>query len=180
MNEEPPILVEVTNLAVIKTDDQRKEALYDPGTCLQILTNYAGNLSAFVKYFGAYKPEEQQFVLFTAEKLMSTDKEKHREWKKAIRLNQTVRIELLQSEALNRLEGNNVGFEEKMTNKGVTVRYKEVDDLAFAKLIIGDVIAGRIARAKTKPVLKPTGEQGEEDNYEEDEDEALALAMEDA
>lgn len=174
MNDEPPILIDATSVRVITPDEDKKLALLEPEQCLTLLSNFAGNLSAFVKYFGAYKSEEQQKVLFVAERLMKTDLAKFKEWRDLIRLNQTVRLELLQAEALDRLEGQDIGFVEKMTNKGVTCIYKETDAINFAKLVLGDLLAGRIYQAKTKPVVA----KGDNDDDSDEDDEALARALE--
>lgn len=174
MNDEPPILIDATSVRVITPDEDKKLALVDAKQCLSILSNYAGNLSAFVRYFNGRTTEERQWILFTAERLMKQNKELYTEWREIKALGQSVRIELMQAEALDRAEGNHVGFEEKMTNKGITVVYKEVNDHNNIKLWLGDVLAGRTARAKAKP----TTSKSEDEEADEEDDDALQRAME--
>lgn len=177
MSDEPPILVECTKVSVINSDDERSAALLSPESCLNILHRHSGNLIEFVRYFNANDPADQQRVLYAAEQMMKTDKEKYKEWKSAILINQTVRIELLQATALNRLEGNKVGFEEKYTDRAVTLKYKEMDDISFAKLVLGDAFAGRIAKAKFVPRgPKSDGSDGS-DFMDDDDDDAIERAM---
>lgn len=176
-DDPPPLLVECTNVRVITSPDDIRVALNDPEQCLNLLKNFAGNRSRFVSHFMARDQDDREFVLYTAERTMEADKEKYKEWKKIIRLNQAIRIELLQDTALERLEGNHVGFEEKQTNRGITVIYKEANDLAFGKLLLGDAFAARIYQAKSKPA-GPKGNKLDDDDDDDDDDEALARAME--
>lgn len=174
MNDGP---IDVTSVRVITSDGDRKVALLTPQSCLQILLNHAGNLNAFVKYFRAHSEEEKQLVLFAAKQMMKTDKALYREWEDAIQTNKTIRIELLQFEALERLEGRNQAFEEKETSKGVIIKVKEIDSINFAKLTMGDAFAARIAQAKARPLVR-TSDNDEPDTESDDED--LRKAMEDA
>lgn len=169
-------LVDVTSVRVITSDDDRKVALVNPQSCLQILLNHAGNLNAFVKYFRAHAPEEKQAVLFAAYRMIKSDKALYREWKEAINLNRAIRIDLLQFEALDRLEGNRTGYEEKHTDKGTVVKFKEADDIANAKLVLADAFAGRIAQARAKP----TNRTSDTNDDIMDDDDDLTKAMEDA
>lgn len=166
-------LVDVTHVRVINSDDP-KMALMDPKACLQILQNYAGNLSAFVKHFHASTDAQKQAVLFAAKNIVKQDKAMHREWEEAIQMNKTIRIELLQCEALDRLEGNDQAFEEKHTAKGVIIKVKESDAIAFAKLTIGDVFAARTAQAK-RPVVAAAND----DDLTDTDDDDVKKAMED-
>lgn len=171
-------IIPISNVRSIVKDD-KMATLLDPAQCLALLRNYAGCLEAFVKFFGVSEIVEQQWILFQAVTTMKTDKELNREWKDTIKLNRDVRFDLLREKALQRLEGRHTGFEETMDErKGtVTYRYKELDDLAFAKVVLGDELAGRIVDAKSRPAgpkQPPTTDDLDEDD--DDDEEALKRA----
>jgi hypothetical protein len=162
--------------------EERMQMLTSPDVCLTVLNNCAGNVRKFVQWFGARvsDPEEELRIYYIAEKTMQNAEsdEAYKEWKRAIALNRKCRITLLKFTALDRLEGNKGAVEEKYTDKGVTLKYKEMDDLNFAKLTLGDDLAGAVARAKHIPKGKSRTEElpDDDDEMTAEEEDALARA----
>lgn len=181
-NDDPPILVEVTNVESfpLVPHNERRVALQNSDTCLQILRNHSGNVLEFARYFGARDPREQQSIVFQAEQLLKTaDKSKLKEWRELIKASKGVRIELLQAEALERMEGTHVAYEEKYTDKGFVVKFKESDDIAYFKALCPDLAAERIALVRAKPAVKSQNTTQDEEINDEDDDALLRAQGED-
>jgi hypothetical protein len=129
------------------------------------LETLAGDLEAFCAH---YCQSDKTWLIYTVEKLLKehTDKELFKRWKAAKKLNLTVRISFLQSEALKKLENP----------ESTILKLSEV--VSYAKLILGDVLASQIMAAKKPVVIDKDGNTIEPDD--DDDDAAAERAMADA
>jgi hypothetical protein len=126
----------------------------------------AGDLEAFCAH---YCQSDKTWLIYTVEKLLKehTDKELFKRWKAAKKLNLTVRISLLQSEALKKLE---------KPTEHPSLKLSEI--VSYAKLILGDVLTAQIMAAKKPVVIDKDGNTIEPDD--DDDDAAAERAMADA
>ncbi len=130
------------------------------------LENYGGDVDQLCQKYANLLPGKAE-LLFKIEKWLKEpdNKDLYKRWKAAIKLNQVSRLRLLQDKALGMLE-NPEGSPLKMT-----------EIVAYAKLVLGDVLASQLAAAKKPVVIDKDGNIIES---EDDDDDAAARAMEDA
>lgn len=125
----------------------------DPKKLLGHLLKVNGDIKKFAEAY----PADQMTVLYEAEIALKSEPFLYAQWKDAIKLNQQVRLRLLQDDALTELESYTAD--------------KPGDSIAYAKLVLGDLIAGEIATAKkAEPFIVPPPPEEKDDS---DEDEAL-------
>lgn len=171
------IEIHPTNIVMLPaTQETMREVLAAPNRCLELLERYAGNISLFLSQFST-NAEERQMILYQAESTMRKDAKQYALWKAAIKRSHTTRLQLLKCDALDKLERYQKFYPPKKDDDLGMI--KQTDDIAFAKCVMGDLLAGQIAQEKSlKP--KPGGAIGKEDNHDEDDedDEALERASE--
>jgi hypothetical protein len=130
------------------------------------LENYGGDLEQLCSKYANLVPGKAE-LLFKIEKWLRQpdNKELLKRWKLAIKLNQIVRLRLLQDKALGLLEE---------PEKSV-LKLSEV--VSYAKLVLGDFLASQLTAAKKPPIVMPDGTVVEQ---EDDDDAAAERAMADA
>lgn len=117
---------------------------------VETLESCGGNLKDFTARIASSVEDSttDEIIVAGIERMLALDDDKtlYKRWTDAIKANIVVRLRLLQGKALDRLEAMN-----DESADGEKMVFKMSEEIAFAKLVLGDIIAAQLHAVKQKP-----------------------------
>lgn len=134
----------------------------NPEMLVQALEQFGGSLKKFTAWFPIAGDRDEQAIVSWVETWLTSleDKKLLKRWHAAIKQNMRTRLTFLKIRALERLESLHVPVTD-----GPPVMFKVTEEVAFAKLVLGDLLAGEAAAAKR---ITPAGTDDDADDDDAD------------